>query len=205
MELTPSARSIGKWFVRVCATSVEEFQYGKSPKKDGKAFRCLLVSPDAALYCHGVAELMSPTENAKKDFQAIQQKFETGKVFEMTKVSFDDKHDKTWNSASVKIVVALSKTTMTAVVQNMLVMPSWPAPDQDLSSLLEVPQRQSCDVTVFVKAIENERRCPTKSGDRNIVDVTIIDGSKTSDGKTAQTTFPLFSARPPEVTLTWTY
>ena len=40
MELTPSARSIGKWFVRVCATSVEEFQYGKSPTKDGKAFRC---------------------------------------------------------------------------------------------------------------------------------------------------------------------
>ncbi len=94
----------------MCATSVEEFQYGKAPKQDGKAFRCLLVSPDAALYCHGVAKLTSPTENAKKDFQAIQQKFETGKVFEMTKVSFDDKHDKTWNSASVKIVVTLSKT-----------------------------------------------------------------------------------------------
>ena len=135
---------------------------------------------------------MSPTEKAKKDFQAIQQKFETGKVFEMTKVSFDDKHDKTWNSASVKIVVALSKTTMKAVLQNMLAMPSWPAPDQDLSSLLEVPQRQSCDDTVFVKAIENERRRPTKSGDRNIGDVTIIDGSKTSDGKTTLTTFPLF-------------
>ena len=90
MELTPSARSIGKWFVRVCATSVEEFQCGKSPKKDGKAFRCLLVSPGAALYCQGVAKLMSSTENAKKDFQAIQQKFEVGKVFEMAKVSFYD-------------------------------------------------------------------------------------------------------------------
>ena len=33
MELTPSARSVDKWFVRVCATSVEEFQYGKSQKK----------------------------------------------------------------------------------------------------------------------------------------------------------------------------
>ena len=95
----------------------------------------------------------------------------------------------------MKHTIDLMKTTMKAVLQNTLKLPQWPEPAPDLAQLLEVPHTQLCDVTAFVSKVGDARTATTKNGPRNIVDVTLLDGSTTADGKTAQVSIPLFFAQ----------
>ena len=191
-ELTPASRGVGKWFVRVTHVRVDSWKWGANKGKDGETLRTVLVSEDGALYCLGTAKLMSDAAKAKDNFQKAVAKFQVGKVFEMTKVAFDDKQEKAWNATPVKHTIDLMKTTMKAVLQNTLKLPQWPEPAPDLAQLLEVPHTQLCDVTAFVSKVGDARTGTTKNGPRNIVDVTLLDGSTTGDGKTAQVSIPLF-------------
>ncbi len=192
-ELRASSRGIGKWRLRVVSAEVESFKYGKqTPQKEGKSLHCVLLSQDSALYCRGVVKRNGTSAKAQEDFDRAVAKFKPTLIFDISKVTFDEKSDRAWNSSPVKHVIDLAKSHTDPVLQSTADLPQAPAPGEDLAKLVEVSQQQLCDVTAVVKSLENERRASTRYGERKIADITIIDGSATTEGKTAFATFPVF-------------
>ena len=174
-DLTPASCGIGRWILRVVSADVVY------PKGDNE-LHCVLLSEDSALYCRGVAKRDGIWDEA---FQKMVGKFEPRKIFEVSKVSFDEESDEALNSAPVKHVIDLAQSRAMTVPQGSVSIADWPTPEEDLAQLLEAPQRRFCDVTALVVSVGRDR---TGFGQK-IFEVVVRDGSDTNEGKKATATF----------------
>ena len=128
-ELRASSRGIGKWRLRIVSAEVESFKYGKqTPQKEGKSLHCVLLSQDSALYCRGVVKQLGQSDKARQDFDKALEKFKPTMVFDISKVTFDERSDKAWRSSPVKYVIDLAKSQADPVLQSTEDFPSLPAP-----------------------------------------------------------------------------
>jgi len=189
-ELTAKSAGIGGWTLRSTEPSgIQEYTYQwQGETKKGKKYETTLVWTDGTQYCPGVVKQAGKQAAA---FQAHVEKFKVGNIFKFTNITLTtDK--KEYIGAPVKYCIDLGKSKATPVLQNPE-HPKKPEPPESLASILACKTIQKVDVMAVVQSINAQRTGVTPHGTREIIDVTIIDGSKKSDGtKNVTTDITLF-------------
>ena len=110
------------------------------------------------------------------ELKTMMDKFKDGSVFRLTKVTLADEKTE-FIGAPLKICIDLRKTKCAAILQSLVAMPPAPAPAEELASILGLGSRQRVDITALMIDIGDTRRETTAYGKKDIIDITIVDGS----------------------------
>ena len=86
----------------------------------------------------------------------------------------------------MKHVIDLSKSSVSAVLQSTA-FPKTPTPPDSLATIVQLSRKQQVHFLALVRAVEKQRSATTSQGERNIVDVTFVDGSELANEKMAGT------------------
>ena len=105
-------------------------------------------------------------------------KFKRGTVWKVSKVSFVNQNPK-YLGYSCKVLIDMNMSTFQPMLQSAEKMPTQPAPPEDLATLLSCPEGQVVDVIALVTHVSQPVIKTTPYGQRNLVDVTIMDDSGT--------------------------
>ena len=179
-NLSEQSARIGTWLLSVAThPRVEEYTYGKGTGKGkgkGKKFECLLVSDDSDAYCLGQFRKKGKEPAATNEFQATMEQFKRNSVWKVTKISLAKSNAK-YLGCSHKVVIDINASKFQPVLQSTVKMPQQATPPEDLNTLLQCASGQLVDVIAFVTHVSAERTHTTFQGVRNVVDVTIMDDS----------------------------
>ncbi len=92
----------------------------------------------------------------------------------------------------VKHVIDLTKTKLSPVLKSTT-FPKTPTPPESPATIVQLPRKQQVHFLALVHAVEKQRSAITSRGERTIVDVTFVDGSKLANRKIATITVATFS------------
>ena len=191
--LNANSASLGKWHVQICNAHLHSWIYTKQgQQKEGKAFRCHLVTPeDPSVYCLAEVARFHPLSPAKlKSLTEIQAKFKDGLEFIISKVALNNEINQEYLSTPIKVTVLLEKTKCEPVLQSGGAIQ--PAPKFSCAECVQLNHKYSFDITALVASLSEPR---TISGSRCVRDLCLIDGTKVND-KVAIPTIALFYNRP---------
>ena len=179
-ELNAKSAGIGGWVVQVHGMRHVhyEYQWQGKPQK-GQKLECLLVTSDGN-YCQGVVRTLPPRaggEDPGSELKKVLQKFTSGSVWRMTKVALA-KEKKEYMGSPCKVCIDIRKTRTDPVLRGAVKMPPAPAPEEDLKTIVSLPSSQRVDITALVQNMSDVRNEVTAYGRKQIVDITIVDGSK---------------------------
>ena len=107
----------------------------------------------------------------------MQDKFKDGTVWRMTKVALANEQSQCIGSP-LKICIDLRNTQCVGILQGFAEMVPAPAPQDELKCMLALERTQRVDLTALITDISPARRETTAYGQKHIVDVTFVDGSK---------------------------
>jgi len=189
-NLSEQSARIGTWLLSVAThPRVEEYTYGKGTGKGkgkGKKFECLLVSDDSDAYCLAQFRKKGKEPAATNEFQATMDQFKRNSVWKVSKISLAKSNAK-YLGCSHKVVIDINASKFKPVLQSTVKMPQQATPPEDLNTLLQCAPGQLVDVIAFVTHVSEERTHTTFQGVRNVVDVTIMDDSGSTNA--AKSTF----------------
>jgi len=184
-ELNEKSAGIGAWVLQVHAMRHIEYEYQWQGKaKKGEKLECLLLAADAS-YCQGVIKVLPRRAGGGDpgaDLRKMMEKFCNGTVWKMTKVTLANEK-KEFIGAPYKVCVDIRSTKSSPVLQSQVQMPPAPAPEEDLKSIVTLPSLQRVDLTALISSIGTVRRETTAYGRKDIVDITVVDGSMQKDEK----------------------
>ena len=160
------------------------------PNTPREKLECILLSEDSNSYCMGLVKRHGSTAAAEQNFNNFVTKFREDTVWSMSRITLA-KENTQFISSPVKHVVDLTKTKVSAVLQSTS-FPKIPTPPENLATVLRLPRQQKNDFMAIVRSVENKRTATTARGDRTIVDVTLLDGSRLDNGNMATITTPMF-------------
>ena len=127
---------------------------------------------------------------AEQNFKAHVQRLQNGTMWSMSRITLSsDKAE--YLGALVKVVIDLAKTKLSPVLESA-VFPKTPTPPESLASIVQLRRQQKMDFLALVNTGEKHRSVTTKSGEKNVIDVTFLDGSKLANGKFATITTSMF-------------
>ena len=183
-ELNAKSAGIGKWMLKIHGMQMVEYEYTRQSKvHKGQKLECLLLA-QSGTYCHGVIKTQyNRTKNSgggdpAAELETMMSKFQNGAVFTLTKVALAEAKAE-FLGAPVKLCIDLRKTNCTAVLASLVQMPPAPAPSEELASILCLDSRQRVDLTALIIDMSVPRRETTPYGLKDIVDITVVDGSMT--------------------------
>ena len=110
------------------------------------------------------------------ELKTMMNKFQDGSIFTLTKVALADAKAE-FIGAPLKICIDLRNTKCTAMLATLVQMPPAPAPSEELASILGLEGRQRVDLTALITDMSVPRRETTPYGQKDIVDITVVDGS----------------------------
>ena len=179
-ELNAKSAGIGTWVMQVHGMRHVHYEYNWQGKpQKGQKLECLLMTSDGN-YCQGVVRALPPRaggEDPGSELKKLLQKFTNGSVWRMTKVTIA-KEKKEYMGSPCKVCVDIRKTRTDPVLRGTVRMPPAPAPEEDLKTIVSLPSSQRVDITALIKHMSDVRNEVTAYGRKQIVDVTIVDGSK---------------------------
>ena len=145
----------------------------------------MLLILQSGTYCHGVIKTKWATKgngggDPAAELKTMMSKFQDGLIFTLTKVALADAKAE-FLGAPVKICIDLRKTKCTAVLATSVQMPPGPTPSEELASILSLKGRQRVDLTALIIDMSVPRRETTQYGQKDIVDITVVDGSTKPD------------------------
>ena len=182
-ELNAKSAGIGAWVLKVHKMRLIEYEYvwQNQPRKAQK-LECRLVAADG-VYCQGVIKALprswsrSGGVDPAVDLKGMQDKFKDGTVWRLTKVALADEKSE-YIGSPLKKCIDLRKTKSAGVLQGSVEMAPAPAPEDELESILALERTQRVDLTALIADMSPPRRETTAHGRKDIVDVTLVDGSK---------------------------
>ena len=182
-NLTRASAKTSDFLVRVF--NPQSIQYSFKSKKDGRAmervrFSCILVGVDASHYCEACVK------TSAEDVKAALEKFKTGTAWRLSAVCFDAHCQEEFLHTSVRVVVDLKRTRCAPVLQGTeeeKLLPVAPSPQITISQVAAIRSKRCFDVIAVVREV-SETRTPT--GHPPVATVCLVDGTKTSTGKTAE-------------------
>ena len=180
-ELNCKSAAIGAWSLKIHGMQWIEYEYTRQNTiQKGQKLECLLVA-QSGTYCHGVIKTKWGTKDSgggspAAELKTMMKKFQDGAIFTMTKVALVDAKAE-FLGAPLKVCIDLRKTTCTAVSGTLVEMPPAPAPSEALASILGLHSRQRVDLTALIITVSGTRRETTPYGQKDIVDITVVDGS----------------------------
>ena len=182
-ELNAKSAAIGAWVLTVHTMRYIEYEYvwQQQPRK-GQKLECRLVAADG-VYCQGVIRAL-PRSTSRggvvdpaAEFKALDAKFKDGTVWSMTKVALANEKSE-YIGSPVKLCIDLRKTKCTGILPGTVDMAPAPAPEDELERILALERTQRVDLTALIAEVSPVRRETTAYGQKDIVDVTFVDGSK---------------------------
>ena len=179
-HLTEQSAGVGSWMLKLVGEPRDtEYTWSKAGKSGkGRKLEYILVSEDQSQYCEGLYRRIGKEPQATQNFQQMKMKFKQGTVWKISKVSFVNQNPK-YLGCSCKFIIDMNTSTFQPVLENTVKMPTQPTPPEDLATLLSCPQGQIVDVIALVTHVSQPVRKTTPYGERNLVDVTIMDDSGT--------------------------
>ena len=179
-ELNAKAAGIGTWVLRVHGARYIEYEYvWQGQPRKGQKVECHLVAADG-FYCQGIIKALPRSGGAvdpAAELKTFQEKFKDGTIWRMTKVALIKERSE-FIGSPLKVCIDLRKTKCTGILQGIVEMAPAPAPEEDLASILALEHTQRVDLTTLIASISPARRETTAYGQKDIVDVTFVDGSK---------------------------
>ena len=143
---------------------------------------CRLVASDG-VYCQGVIKAIFRSSSRgggvdpAVELKQMQDKFKDGTVWRMTKVALANEKSE-YIGSPLKMCIDLRKTKCAGILQGSVEMAPAPAPEDELERILALERTQRVDLTALIADISPTRRETTSYGQKDIVDVTFVDGSK---------------------------
>ena len=134
------------------------------------------MSEDQSQYCEGLYRRIGKERQATQNYQQMKMKFKQGTMWKISKVWFVNQNRK-YLGCSCKFIIDMNTSTFQPVLENIVKMPTQPTPPEDLATLLSCPLGQIVDVNALVTHVSQPVRKTTPYGERNLVDVTIMDDS----------------------------
>ena len=100
---------------------------------------------------------------------------------------------------SHNVVIDMDASTFQPVLQSTVTMPEQATPPENLNTLLKCEPGQLVDVIAFVTHVGEKRTCTTFQGQRDVVDVTIMDDSGSTNAAKSefQAWFPVTPTNAP--------
>ena len=182
-ELNTKSGSVGAWLLRVHRMQLITYEYTRQGQaKKGYKLECMLVAADG-VYCQGVIKSVWVTGkpgggvDPAAEIRRMQATFKSGTMWKMTKVSLADEKS-AYLSSAVKKCIDMRKTKCAAVLQSSVPMAPGPAAEEEMQSMLALGQPQRVDLTALIASMSEPRSQMASSGNKEIVDVTFVDGSK---------------------------
>ena len=181
-ELNAKSAGIGAWVLMVYKMRRIEYEYTwqNQPRK-GQKVECRLVAADG-VYCQGVikAQCRSWSRGGGVDpaveLKEVQEKFKDGTLWRMTKVVLANEKSE-YIGSPLSICIDLHKTQCAGILQGSVEMAPAPAPADELERILALERTQRVDLTTLIADMSPTRRETTSYGQKDIVDVTFVDGS----------------------------
>ena len=190
-ELTPSNCGIGTWILRVVQPRVIEYVYSwQGQQRQGKKAEYILLSEDSNDYCMGIVKCSGSSVAAQQNFKAHVEKFQTGTIWSMSRITLSSEKAE-YVGSPVKVVIDLTKTKLSPVLESAA-FPRMPTPPESLATIVQLTRQQKIDFLALMHTGEKHRSVTTKSGERNVIDVTFLDGSKLANGKMVTITTSMF-------------
>jgi hypothetical protein len=172
---------------------VEYLYTWQGAERQGKKLECILLSADSDSYCTGIIKRTGSTGTADQSFKNSVAKFQEDTIWNMSRVTLVAEKPQ-FIGAPVKYVIDLAKTKVSPVLQSTT-FPKTPTPPDSLATIVQLLRQQRVDFLAIVRSVANQRQATTSRGDRIIVDVTFMDGSKLENGKVATITTAMFFPR----------
>ena len=170
---------------------IVEYTYTwQSQQRQGKKAEYILLSEDSNVYCMGVVKCSGSNDAANQKFLAQVEKFKNGTIWSMSRINLtSDKPE--YIGSPVKQVIDKTKTKISPVLDTPC-FPRTPTPPESLAAIVQLLRSQKIDFLALMNTGEKQRQVTTRIGERNIIDVTFLDGSKLANDKMATITTSMF-------------
>ena len=173
------------WSLVVYKTRVAEYTYQWEGKQvNARKFEAILLSSDASQYCLGVVK--QTKKGGPQEIDALKARFSEKTVWKFSKVKLVQEKQ-SYVHTSCRIVIDLRKTTSQALLQSPE-YPRGPIPPTTVAQVTELRSMQRFDLIGVVAEITSERH----SSVGPVMEIRVLDGSKTENGTIAAIMFPLF-------------
>jgi hypothetical protein len=118
------------------------------------------------------------------------EKYNENTIWSMSRITLAQEKAQ-FIGSPVKYVIDMEKTKVTPVLQSTT-FPRTPTPPDSLATIVQLTRKQQVHFLALVRTVEKQRSATTSRGERTIVDVTFVDGSKLANGKMATITTAMF-------------
>ena len=139
---------------------------------------------DANDYCIGYVK------GSEAECKKAKQQYVDGTVCELSKVLFDTSPSAGYTSTPIPFRVDMKKSTLSFLDKSneahaaiYASMPTAPIPPRTVADVARINSNKNMDIIAMVKSMAKRRE--SKSGQYEIIDVELVDNSKSSDDKIA--------------------
>ena len=170
------------WALCVHKNRLIEYSYPWHGKQvDQRKLELILLSRDGKHYCLGVAKQFK--KGGEKELFELQKRFAEKSVWKFSKVKLLTEKA-AFVHTSCRIVIDLRKTVVAAMLQSPE-FPRGPHPVTTVAQVTELRSSQRFDLIGIIDEILDQRT--TTAGP--LIEIRVIDGTKTGDNKTAAIQF----------------
>ena len=189
--LNKSSGRLATFAVRLSGARKVDYTYKN--KKDQQEvlahkFEAWLVGQNPEHYCIGYIK------GSKRVCQEAYQKYQSGTVWALSRVSFDTWTAPTYISTPIAFRVDLANSTLRKLDGEICaIMPQHPVPPRSVAEVARITTNRSTDLIAVVKSVSTNKR--KSNSNEEIVDVELVDNSVTPTDKLATIVISVFGTK----------
>ena len=158
-------------------------------KQEGHRFECYVVSFDEEEY------IQCQLKGTKEVVESASKKYVAGSTWALTKISFVEQANSATISGPLKVLINLSKTkaevlseeaTVTKLVQDL-------SPSTEVAKVVRLTSRMLFDLVAMISAMETPKDLAIKGESKKVMEITVLDGTKTTTDKMAEIKISVWS------------
>ena len=191
-SLTRSSAKAQDFLVRVYKP--RKVTYSFKNKQNGQMvektrFVCILLGENSEHYCEGTIK------GTAADVDAAILKFLPLTAWKLSKVGLEGQQQDAFVHTPVRVVVNLKSTRCAPVLkasQEETSLASAPAPQTTVAQMMNIKSRRCFDVMAVIHSVSDTRN---PAGHPPVADVHLVDGSLTTNSKTAEAVVAVWGAK----------
>ena len=181
----------GSWILKVYKADLVQYNYPWGGKEvPVTKLRVIFTTIEEGWYCTAIMKLIK--KNVAELTDARDKRFTVGSLFRASRVAFVDEKIQ-YIHTPFKLVIDLRNTTFAALLSVPFPVATGASPPSDVADIVSIKTEgvHRFDITGLCTMGE-VRYAETARGIRAIVDIEVLDGSITDNGKKATFGFPMF-------------
>ena len=190
-QLNKRTGKCGSWILKVSKADLVQYNYPWGGKEiPVSKLRVIFTTIEEGAYCTGTMKMIK--KNVTELTNARDKKFTVGSLFRASNVGFVDEKTQ-YIHTPFKLVIDLRNTVFAVLLSVPFPVASYASPPSDMADIVSIKTEgvHRFDITGLCTMGE-VRYAETARGIRAIVDIEVVDGSNTDNGKKATIGFPMF-------------